>query len=122
VLADFTANGRAFSLLAVDQERIVGMLDLKAGKWSANRHAGSFGMSLLSGYRGRGLGRRLLQAALDEVRSWEGFGRLELEVAAWNRPAISLYERFGFTVEGVKKGAFARCGVKEDMLMMALVW
>jgi RimJ/RimL family protein N-acetyltransferase len=77
-------------------------------------------MGLLPPYRGRGLGGALLRAVLDEARS-QGLSRVELEVYISNRPAIRLYERFGFTREGDKRSARILDGQTEDVLCMALL-
>jgi RimJ/RimL family protein N-acetyltransferase len=122
ILEAFSAQGRAFSLLALDGGKVVGMLDLKAGKWPATRHSASLGMSVARDHRGQGIGARLLERAIGEVRRWEGFSRLELEVVAHNAPAIALYEDFGFRKEGVKRGAIRIDGRAADMVMMALTW
>jgi L-phenylalanine/L-methionine N-acetyltransferase len=113
---------RAFILVAEDGRTIVGMLDLWAGQKPETRHAGSFGMCVDLEWRNLGVGRRLLNMALNKVGAWDGFCRVELEVAAWNDPAISLYERAGFQTEGRKTKSFNRRGKPEDTLMMALTW
>jgi ribosomal-protein-alanine N-acetyltransferase len=45
--------------------------------------------------RGRGLGRRLLERALDAMRAQRA-SRVKLEVRESNEPALSLYREFGF--------------------------
>jgi putative acetyltransferase len=86
------------------------------------RHLGRIGLSVTRDLRGRGIGRRLLQAAIDQARGWPGFCRLELECVPWNTPAIRLYESLGFLHEGRRvKGVNLR-GTPEDMLLMALTW
>jgi len=50
---------------------------------------------VLPGYRGRGLGRRLLEASIEALRG-KGFRELSLTVTCANRSAIGLYERMGF--------------------------
>ncbi len=48
-------------------------------------------------YRGRGLGRALLQR-LAQVAVARGAGRLEWNVLDWNAPAIAFYEKVGANV------------------------
>jgi len=48
-------------------------------------------------YRGRGLGKRLLEYALDYCRRL-GAERVELEVRTGNDPAIALYRKYGFVI------------------------
>jgi ribosomal protein S18 acetylase RimI-like enzyme len=69
------------------------------------RHPGRDGGQRLSGRiytlavdpseRGKGTGRRLLEVLLDELRQ-RGVGRVFLEVAEDNGPAIALYDCYGF--------------------------
>lgn len=58
----------------------------------------SFSISLLEPYRGRGIGRSLLQQMLDELRE-AGYARASLSVQKQN-PALHLYERLGFRIVG----------------------
>ncbi len=70
---------------------------------------------------GRGIGTRLFQAALEELRR-EGLARgLWLAVAADNAPAIRLYERLGFReIERRCAVWHRRAGPVADALLMAL--
>jgi len=108
--------------LAVEGPVVVGLLDVWGGERADMRHLGRIGLSVARDLRGRGLGRRLLQAAIDQARGWPDFCRLELECVPWNAPAIRLYESLGFEHEGRRvKGVNLR-GTPEDMLLMALTW
>ena len=108
--------------LAVEGETVVGLLDVWGGERADGRHLGRIGLSVARDWRGRGIGARLLGAAIDQARTWPDFCRLELECVPWNTPAIRLYERLGFQHEGRRgKGVNLR-GRPEYMLMMALTW
>ena len=50
-----------------------------------------------------------------------GINRLELEVSEKNKFAISLYEKLGFEVEGVKRRAFLVNGNYENELIMGKI-
>jgi RimJ/RimL family protein N-acetyltransferase len=115
-------SDRMLILLAVRGETVVGMLDLSAGEHPENRHAGRFGMSIAKRWRGQGIGRNLLKAAIAETRDWPGFCRIELECVAWNTAGIRLYESLGFVLEARKTKAVNLRGRPEDMLLMALTW
>ena len=52
-------------------------------------------------YRGRGVSRRMLEMLIREAREG-GVESFTLEVRAGNRPAIRLYESFGFRTEGIR--------------------
>jgi ribosomal protein S18 acetylase RimI-like enzyme len=78
-------------------------------------------MGLVAPFRGRGLGRKLLQEAIRAAHD-AGLRRIELEVLASNENAIALYERTGFLHEGRKQAARVLDGRAEDILCMALLW
>jgi ribosomal-protein-alanine N-acetyltransferase len=65
--------------------------------------------------RRRGIARRLVEAALQGACA-EGATRCTLEVRLSNVAARRLYERFGFTVRGVRHRYYAESG--EDALIM----
>ncbi len=116
------ARERAFILLAVDGEEVIGMLDFRAGGSASNRHVGGFGMSVANTWRRRGIGRKLVERAIREAKAWPDFCRIEIEVAPWNTVATRLYELLGFVIEARKRKALNLRGVPEDDLLMALVW
>lgn len=68
-------------------------------------------------YRGRGVGRDLLEGAIVSARA-AGCTSMVLEVARRNRSAIRLYQRSRFTVVGERKGYYAT--PPDDALLMRL--
>ena len=66
----------------------------------------------------RGIGRRLLDAAIEEARG-RGARRLTLRVLAPNVAARALYEAAGFVVEGVLREEFLLGGRYVDDVVMA---
>lgn len=48
----------------------------------------------------QGAGTALRQAAVDLADKWLNLERLELEVYTDNAPAVRLYTKFGFVIEG----------------------
>lgn len=77
------------------------------------------GMSILPTFRGRGWGRRLLDAALNEA-SAAGIRKVVLEVFPENARAVALYLSSGFEIEGVKRDHYPRRdGSIRSAVMMA---
>lgn len=104
--------------VAVAEEYIVGWADIVPLSRQSMGHVGTLGMGVVSEYRGQGIGNRLLEITI--AHAWrEGLKRLELEVFADNQSAVSLYEKHGYQIEGVKR--YARCidGVYQDVVVMA---
>lgn len=88
-------------LLAVHENRVVGWCNVVRIERPIFDHVGVLGMGLLPDYRGKGIGARLIAAALDASRAL-GLERVELAVFDNNTRARRLYEKFGFVVEGVQ--------------------
>jgi len=70
-------------------------------------------------HQGCGIGTRLMEKLLDLADNWLGLRRVELGVYPDNAPAIRLYEKFGFEVEGRRRQVVIRDGEYIDDLVMA---
>ena len=64
------------------------------------KHVGYIGMAVLEEWQGQGVGTALMEAAIDLAENWLNLTRIELEVIVDNKPAIKLYEKWGFKIEG----------------------
>ncbi len=105
---------------ALDGERVVGWCDVRRAETEIAKHCGTLGMGLIDGYRGQGLGERLIRQTLAGARASDlGIERVELTVWGSNTRAIGLYEKVGFAHEGRKVGARKVDGVTEDVVLMA---
>ena len=114
------AGGGVHLVAVAEDGAVVGWCDIHRSEREGFRHVGHVGMGLLPAYRERGLGRRLMEAAL--AKGWEsGMERIELEVFASNPRAIALYEKLGFVTEGVKRRARKLDGRYDDNVQMALL-
>ncbi|MEU1115030.1 MULTISPECIES: GNAT family N-acetyltransferase [unclassified Streptomyces] len=106
-------------LVAVVDERIVGYVKLGfPTPLLVNAHVRQIqGFAVAEEVRGRGVGRTLIRAAMDEARR-QGAVRITLRVLGHNTPARKLYESEGFVVEGVLPGEFLLDGAYVDDVMM----
>jgi len=99
---------------------VVGWCDILRQERESHSHRGWLAIGIVREFRGKGLGQRLIEAALDQA--WErDFTRVELNVHADNDRAIALYERVGFAHEGRIRNAFRADGVYRDALSMAII-
>ena len=112
-------NERRLQLVAVHGGEVIGQLGLEQYLRVRQAHVGSFGMGVATAWQGKGVGSRLLTAALDVADNWMNLHRVELTVYADNEAAHHLYRKFGFEVEGRLRDYALRDGVFVDTLSMA---
>ena len=105
-------------LVADDEGRIVGRLSIARDEHPASKHVADLGLMVAASHRRRGIGRALLDAAVDWARE-AGVRKLELHVFPHNEPAIRLYEEFGFEREGYRRGHYRRGREYLDAILMA---
>ncbi|MGB8946210.1 MAG: GNAT family N-acetyltransferase [Streptomyces sp.] len=87
----------------------------------ANAHVRQIlGFAVVDEARGRGVGRGLVRAAVEEARR-QGARRVTLRVLGHNTPARTLYASEGFVVEGVLPGEFFLDGAYVDDVLMGRV-
>jgi ribosomal protein S18 acetylase RimI-like enzyme len=104
--------------VADDAGRIVGWCDVMAKRGHVHAHVGVLGMGVQDGWRGRGLGSRLMQATLKAARErWE---QVELSVYASNTAAQALYRKFGFVERGRWPDGHKVDDVYDDVILMSL--
>lgn len=108
------------SLVAEIDGRVIGQLGLHTiPNRPRKRHCAGLGMAVHDAWHGRGVGTALMAAACDMADNWLNILRLELEVYTDNEPAMRLYTKFGFVIEGThRKNAF-RDGRYVDSHFMA---
>ncbi len=111
-----------YSLVACIDREVIGQIALHTfPNQPRRRHVGGIGMAVRDDWQGKGIGTQLMQAVIDLADKWLNLLRLELQVYPDNEPAIKLYKKFGFQVEGTQICSAFRDGRYTDTLMMARV-
>ena len=111
------ADGDAAGFVADVDGRIIGSIGLDLEPYGVVE----FGMCLLDGYRGRGIGRRLLEAGIEWARD-AGAHKVALQVWPHNDTAIALYRKMGFLEEGrLRRHYRRRNGEQWDAVLMGLL-
>lgn len=109
-----------YSLVAVVDGEVVGQIGLHTFPTSPRRrHAAEIGMMVRDDWQGKGIGTALMQAVVDLADKWLNLYRLELDVYTDNEPAIKLYKKFGFQIEGTRVAKAFRDGKFVDTYAMA---
>jgi putative acetyltransferase len=115
------ASPNTVHLVAVIGGKAIGSAALIPAENRRRAHSASVGMGVHDAYAGRGAGRALLAALLDQADRWLNLRRVELTVWTDNHRAIALYERAGFEREGVLRDYAFRDGAYVDALTMARI-
>jgi putative acetyltransferase len=89
-----------YSLVAEMDGEIVGQIGLEAVQVPRRRHVGQIGMAVKDDFQGQGVGGKLMGAAIDLAENWLNISRIELTVFTDNEPAMALYKKYEFQIEG----------------------
>jgi RimJ/RimL family protein N-acetyltransferase len=110
-------HAHAAVLVAEEDGQIVGRLSIGRDTHPASEHVADVGLMVARGYRRRGIGRALMEAAEAWARS-VGVRKIELHVFPHNQAALALYEQLGYRRVGVRRGHFRRSGGYVDAILM----
>jgi len=103
-----------------DNKKLVGYIFGNIFTANRKKHCMNLAIAVLQEYTGKGYGTKLMNT-IEKYATNIGITRLELEVSKNNKVAISLYQKIGFKMEGIKRNAFLVNGKYEDELLMAKI-
>ncbi len=121
ILAGYVASDNSIMLLAEVDGSVVGQLGLRGSRRRALRHAAELGMTVSREWRDRGIGTALMERAVVWARGGGVLKRIELRVYVRNAPALHLYQKFGFLIEGRRQRAVWQDNEWVDDYIMALL-
>jgi RimJ/RimL family protein N-acetyltransferase len=97
---NISRQNNALFIIAEHDGKIVGNLNFSSRKRPRIIHTGEFGISILKDYWGEGLGTELISYLIDWSKNSGIIKKINLRVRTDNIPAIHLYKKLGFKVEG----------------------
>lgn len=109
------------SLIAEIDGQLVGQLSLMVMTSPRRKHTANIGMAISDNHQGKGIGSKLLEAAVDMATNWLAIRRIELEVYTDNEAGVALYKKHGFVIEGTAKSYAFRNGQYVDAHLMARI-
>ena len=113
-----TEGETVINMVADIDGKIVANGDVTRGRYKDTHHHGHLGLTMISKYRGQGIGRRMIEALVRESRS-AGLKALDAEFLADNETARRAYEKAGFKQAGIIPHKVFRNGIYFDGLVMA---
>lgn len=117
-IEDILSRDNQIIFVIEDGPKLVAWLGAFGQSYYRVNHSVIIGIGVRKGYRRQGWGTLLFT----ELEKWAwkgGIRRLELLVQNDNKPAISLYRKMGFQIEGTKRDSYQIDGRYVDEYLMA---
>lgn len=121
LITSYLTNKDDLFIGAFSEHEIVGFLSAKRGSFKRIRHSAYIVIGIRQAFQRQGIGSKLFDK-LDEWARKNQLKRLELTVEVSNTPAINLYEKQGFSIEGIKRKTMLVDGEFVDEYMMAKLY
>ncbi len=111
-------NPNSALFVASEQDKICGYLIVQGELPKRISHRAYIIIGVHSDVRGKGIGKALFVHIQEWAKSI-GLHRLELTVITQNSPAVNLYKKMGFEIEGIKRDSLIIDGKYVDEYYMA---
>jgi RimJ/RimL family protein N-acetyltransferase len=121
IIAAVRANSSRLLNAADHYDEIIGFLTLEPTRRRKIKHVVELGMSVRDDWRGKGVGRKLVDYAVNWAKHNSRIEKIVLNVFSGNQTALSLYDSAGFKVEGTLKRQIKIEGEYQDLVLMALI-
>jgi RimJ/RimL family protein N-acetyltransferase len=107
------------ALFALSKDKLIGMIGYFRVNRTKLRHiANIFGFYVSREYRGQGVGKKLIDSVLIQIKKSEDIVKIKLAVNPEQKAAVKLYQSFGFKVVGQLKNELYIKGKFYDELIM----
>jgi RimJ/RimL family protein N-acetyltransferase len=111
-------GGEVINTIAEIGGEVIANGEVRRGKYKDTRHHGHVGLTMISEYRGQGIGRRIIETLVRESRR-AGLKTLDVEFLAENETARRAYAKAGFKQAGIIPRKVFRGGKYFDGLIMS---
>ncbi len=109
--------GETISVAAEIEDKIIGNGEVTRGKYLETEHYGHLGLTILPQFRGRGIGREMVDTLVKESQT-RGLKTIYVEFLSTNTAALHTYEKAGFEKAGILPGKVSRNGKFLDSIIM----
>ncbi len=111
-------KGTTVNVVAEVSGRIIANGEVERGGYDDTHHHGRLALTMISEYRGLGVGRKIIETLVRESRK-AGLKTLQVEFLSSNETARKAYEKAGFRQAGTIPGKVFRNGRYLDGLIMS---
>lgn len=105
------------SLVACLEGKVLGWAGLKRVEGAAGKNAAQASVFIDPGYRGKGIGKSLLEELIRRSRA-AGVESISADIYSKNIAGMMLYKNAGFKATGVKRGAGMVEGKRGDAVLL----
>lgn len=105
-IQDSISSQTSIIIAAYFNGKIIGFCNGQSYKDIKRSHRATLGVSLHPQYRGLGLGRKMMEILIENMKKFSEVKIIELDVMVNNRMALKLYESLGFKKAGIFPKAF----------------
>ncbi|TMU87528.1 GNAT family N-acetyltransferase [Bacillus sp. BHET2] len=122
-IQEISEKSRNTLLVAEINNKVVGWLVFLSQDRKRLMHTGSFGVMIHKDYRGKGVGKKLIEELIQWAEQNPKIEKICLGVFHTNQRAIALYKQLGFIEEGrkIREFKFDENEYVDDILMYRLV-
>lgn len=120
-ITSFISDERSLWIVAAHGDEIVASSEIRTYKRSGLKHMATLGIGIAKAHRGNRIGDRMMSHLVEWAKNEGGIKRIELWVFARNLPAIKLYLKHGFKIEGKRTAGVFKNGEYLDDYLMGLI-
>ncbi|AFU14042.1 Acetyltransferase, GNAT [Bacillus thuringiensis MC28] len=114
------SNSVSFMLRTLQDDRLIGFVAIHGMEWNNRTGLLAIGIGDAND-RGKGYGREAIHLILKYAFYELNLHRIGLDVISYNKPAIALYKKIGFQMEGCMREAVQRDGKCFDRIIMGIL-
>lgn len=118
LISDYHESQNSVLLIAEYDDELIGNIDLTGSKRIKMSHTAMLGMGIREEWRNQGLGRILIEEAIEYVAKFSSLELIWLDVYASNKLGYNLYKHTGFEVSGVIERFFKEGEEYMDKIQM----
>lgn len=117
MIKNIKLNKSVFLIAELDGQ-IIGSSSISKGSTKGDMHSGEIGIIIHQNARGMGIGKKLFESVILDVKKKLKLKIITLNLAKPNKIALKLYKKCGFQVVGIIKNGFHHYGRYYDKVIM----